>query len=176
MIGRMHPQRARFLEQLYHDHFDRLTMYAAAVLKSRSRAQDVVQDTFHEAVRHIDTLADHPNPGGWLMLALKNKLREAERADRLHLLRYLSLDTDLSDEPGRLDPRLEDGPGEGGPSALERIHAALEPDEYRLLLRLTLDRASHLEVAKEFGISVYASQKRLERIRKKLRRLFPGRR
>jgi len=37
------------------------------------------------------------------------------------------------------------------------------------------DRASHLEVAQEFGISVYASQKRLERIREKLYTVFPER-
>ena len=175
MIDRMHPQQARFLEQLYHDNFDLLTMYAAASLKSRSRAQDVVQDTFHEAVRHIDTLTEHPDPGGWLMVTLKNKLREAERAQRLYLLHFLSLDTDLPVEPRGQDPQPEDRLDEDGPPVLETIRRVLEPDEYRLLTRLTLDRASHLEVAKEFGISVYASQKRLERIRKKLYRVFPCR-
>jgi DNA-directed RNA polymerase specialized sigma24 family protein len=37
------------------------------------------------------------------------------------------------------------------------------------------DRASHQQVAQEFGISVYASQKRLERIRDKLYTVFPER-
>ena len=50
---------------------------------------------------------------------------------------------------------------------------ALAPEEYQLLKRLILDKASHLEVARELGITVYASQKRLERIRDKLRREFP---
>ena len=52
----------------------------------------------------------------------------------------------------------------------------LEVEEYRLLKRLIFDRASHLQVAREFHITVYASEKRLERIRDKLSAVFPGRR
>ena len=58
-------------------------------------------------------------------------------------------------------------------SVIEKVERVLTPEEYQLLKRLVFDRASHLEVAQEFGISVYASQKRLERIRDKLRREFP---
>ena len=50
-------------------------------------------------------------------------------------------------------------------SVIEKVERVLTPEEYQLLKRLVFDRASHLEVAQEFGISVYASQKRLERIR-----------
>ena len=71
-------------------------------------------------------------------------------------------------EPGREDP-----PPDRMQSLLEQIQQALTPEEYRLLTRLTIDGASHLEVAEEFHISVYASQKRLERIRKKLYQQFP---
>ena len=52
----------------------------------------------------------------------------------------------------------------------------LEVEEYRLLKRLVFDGASHLQVAREFHITVYASEKRLERIRDKLSAVFPGRR
>ena len=69
----MHPDQDRFIEQLHHDYFGKLTMYASASLKDQSRTQDVVQDTFHEAVRCIDVLMAHPNPGGWLMVTLKIK-------------------------------------------------------------------------------------------------------
>lgn len=172
----MHPDQDRLMEQLYHDYFGKLTMYAAASLRSQSRAQDIVQDTFHEALRHIDTLMEHPNPGGWLMVTLKNKLREEERAQRRYMLRFLSLNTDMATEPGGHDPQLERQLNAGEPSALEKIQNALTPEEFLLLKRLTIDRASHLEVAKEFNISVYASQKRLERIRKKLHKIFPDRR
>lgn len=165
----MNPDQTQWLEGLYHDYYGKLTLYAAASLRNQSRAQDVVQDTFHEALRHMETLTDHPNPGGWLMVTLKNKLREEERRQRRYMHWFLSLNTDLLKEPGRQDPEIE----ASGPSLLEQIQEVLTPEEYRHLKRLTIDRASHLEVAKEVGISVYASQKRLERIRKKLQKLFP---
>ena len=51
----------------------------------------------------------------------------------------------------------------------------LPPEDYRLLCRITLEGATHLEVARELGISVWSSQKRLQRIRKKLcKQLLPN--
>lgn len=56
-----------------------------------------------------------------------------------------------------------------------KIRALLPPEDYRLLCRITLEGATHLEVAKELGISVWSSQKRLQRIRKKLcKQLLPN--
>lgn len=167
----MHPEQDKLIEQLHRSYFGKLMLYAAACLKDRSRAQDVVQDTFHEAVRHIDTLLTHPNPGGWLMQTLKYKIREDARAHSQHMRHFLSLNTDLLTEPGQTDPRLD----RAERPLLDQIQAALTPEEYHLLTRLTMDQASHLEVAQELGISVYASQKRLERIRKKLYQQFPER-
>ena len=58
---------------------------------------------------------------------------------------------------------------------LDAIRALLPPEDYRLLCRITLEGATHLEVAKELGISVWSSQKRLQRIRKKLcKQLLPN--
>ena len=59
--------------------------------------------------------------------------------------------------------------------SLAAIRALLPPEDYRLLCRITLEGATHLEVAKELGISVWSSQKRLQRIRKKLcKQLLPN--
>ena len=37
------------------------------MLRDQEQAKDIVQDTFHEALRRIDVVAKHENPGGWLM-------------------------------------------------------------------------------------------------------------
>ena len=58
---------------------------------------------------------------------------------------------------------------------METIEQTLTAEEYQLLKRIILNKASHLEVAQELGITVYASQKRLERIRDKLGKAFPER-
>ena len=172
-VIRLHAEQDAFFEKLYQDYFGKLTLYAGALLRNQSRAQDMVQDTFHEALRRIDILMEHPNPGGWLMVTLKNKIREEERTQRRYMLRFLSLNTDLIREPASQTPDLEEHLADDGPTFLEQIQNALTEEEFLLLKRLTIDRASHLEVAKEFDISVYASQKRLERIRKKLAKRFP---
>ena len=161
----MRPDQDRLIEQLYQKYFGMLTLYATASLKNQSCVQDVVQDTYHEAINHADVLMQHPNPAGWLKLTLKNKVKEEQRRMHKYALYFLSLEHDLFTEPGRDDPNLEQ-PFD----AEERIKNTLTEEEFTLLKRLTIDQASHMEVAEEFGISVYASQKRLERIRKKLKK------
>lgn len=168
----MRPDQDRLIEQLYQKYFGMLTLYATASLKNQSCVQDVVQDTFHEAINHADVLMQHPNPAGWLKLTLKNKVKEEQRRMHKYALYFLSLEHDLFTEPGRDDPNLEQ-PFHSEPSlasVIERIKNVLTEEEFTLLKRLTIDQAGHVEVAEEFGISVYASQKRLERIRKKLKK------
>lgn len=171
----MSPEQGNFLENLFRSYIRKLTLYAEAKLQDPNRAQEVVQDAFQEAILHIDTLSDHPNPGGWLMQTVKYKIQESERARRRYMLRFLSMDTELSAElipSGELIPDL---PEANGVSPIEKIQKALAPEELQLLKRLIFDGASHLEVSQELGITVWTSQKRLERIRKKLFEFFPER-
>lgn len=164
-----------FLEQLYHSNYQKLMLYALSTGKNEQQAQEVMQDTFHEAILHIDVLMTHANPGGWLMQTLKYKMKEHDRACQRDTNHFLSLDTALLTEPGAEDQQLERVEEEESPSPLRLIRESLTPEEYHHLKRLVLDRASHAEVAKELNISVYASQKRLQRIREKLYSVFPER-
>lgn len=159
MIAVMMSDEKELVERLYRLHFKKLFIYANAALRDSELAKDVVQDTFHEAVRRINVLEKHENPGGWLMNVVKNKIKEYERNRRRDLCRVLSLEADFPDECNQ-----------------QTIKRVLTPEEFRLLKRLVFDRASHRQVAQEFGISIYASQKRLERIRDKLYAVFPERR
>ena len=170
----MLPDQDAFIEKLYYQNFKKLMIYAISVLTNKDRAQDAVQDTFHEAVKHIDVLMTHENPAGWLMITLKHKIQESERSRRRYLRRFISLDTDISENalpPSEMSFEIY----ESEDVLLKRIEQALTPEEYRLLTMFVFENASHLQLAKEFGITVYASQKRLERIRKKLNQLFPER-
>ena len=87
----MSPEQDSFFEGLYYQYFKRLMVYANTALGDPERAQDVVQDTFHEALRRIDVVSVHENPGGWLMQTLKYKIRESER-DRQRQLRRFGYD------------------------------------------------------------------------------------
>ena len=89
------------------------------------------------------------------------------------MCRFLSLEIDFPDTDNlpeelvtsRLEP--EEKP------SMEKIRDTLSSEEYRFLKRFVFDQASHLEMANEWGISVYTSQKRLARIREKLYLTFP---
>ena len=175
MIAAMMPDEKELVERLYRLHFKKLFIYANAALRNPELAKDVVQDTFHEAMRRIDVVAKHENPGGWLMNVVKNKLKEYERNRRRELRYLLSLDADFPDESNLPEELVLAQPETQGEPVLEIIERLLTPEELRLLKRLVFGRASHQQVAQEFGISVYASQKRLERIRDKLYTAFPER-
>ena len=58
-------------------------------------------------------------------------------------------------------------------SAVEKIQGALSESELYVVKRLIYENATHKELAEELGITVWASQKRLERIRDKLGKIFP---
>lgn len=171
----MMPDEKELVERLYHLHFKKLFIYANAALRNSELAKDVVQDTFHEAVRRIDVFTTHENSGGWLMNVVKNKIKEYERNRRRDLYRMLSLEADFPDESNLPEALVSAQPEAQDESVSRIIERVLTPEELQLLNRLVFDRASHQQVAQELGISVYASQKRLERIRQKLYTVFPER-
>lgn len=171
----MMPDEKELVERLYRLYFKKLFIYASAVLRDQEHAKDIVQDTFHEALRRIDVVAKHENPGGWLMNVVKNKLNEYERNRRRNLRYLLSLDVDFPDESNLPEELVSAQPELQSGSVMEIIERVLTSEELQLLKRIVFDRASHQQVAQEFGISVYASQKRLERIRDKLYIVFPER-
>lgn len=105
------------------------------------------------------------------MQTLKNKLRECKR----QLGRMGTMFQSLEELPEYYLLTEDDEIGEGIDSVLANIKQHLTEDEFYLLRRITLDKASHLEVSKELDITVWTSQKRLARIRDKLLELFPDR-
>ena len=62
----MRPEQESFFTRLYQDNFWKLNRYACIHLNP-AQAEEVVQDTFHDAVEKIEDLARHENPAGWLM-------------------------------------------------------------------------------------------------------------
>lgn len=163
----MTPQQDELIEQLYHNYYSKLLRYAGIVLKDKDLAQDVAQDTFHEAVRQIETLTIRENKYGWLMKVLKNKLHEYERVRSRDAKRFQRVGTSALEQAAIQEPDPD------GADPLKRVRQALTREEFEFLKRMTLDGASHMEMAKELDITVWASRKRLERIRNKLGKTFP---
>lgn len=168
----MLPDQDSFFEALYQSMFNKLLLYAQTGLSDRSKAMDVVQDTFHEALLKISVLMTHPNPCGWLMQTTKNKVKEYNRMHTTFMKRCLSLDSDPSPALGQEDPKISAIENSDKTPILARIQETLTQEELFLFERLVFDKASHLEVSKELGITVWTSQKRFERIKKKLHKIL----
>ena len=154
-------------ESLYRKNLGKLTIYAKARLEDPFLAEEAVQETFYTALTHPELLDRYGKPEACLMNILKNKIRECRRARRRYLRLFLSLDD------GLLAGACAPGGSASAGGILEAARAGLSPEEWHLLRRFALDGASHLEISRELGVSVWASQKRLERIRKKLQEILP---
>ena len=169
----MRPEQESFFTRLYQDNFWKLNRYACIHLNP-AQAEEVVQDTFHEAVEKIEGLARHENPAGWLMESLKNRIRNLKRKNQRDLIRLVSIDMESVREipgPEQVEAAIEEA--ENLQEVSRKIEGALSENELYILRRFVFEKASHKELAKEFGISVWTSQKRLERIRNKLGAQFP---
>ena len=166
----MRPEEDAFLEELYRELFPKLWRYALTALRDPERAREVVQDTFHEAVRRIDVLMEHGNPRGWLMETLKNKIKRAERDFNHYVLHFLSLHSDLAQEDRAL--AAEDPVFPGTVDILREIRDFLPPDDWELLREIALEKRTYLTVSRELGINVWTCQKRVQSIREKLRKHF----
>lgn len=170
----MLPEQDKLIIQLYKNNFWKLKRYAQLFMNA-AQSEEIVQDVFHEAVEKVDQLLSHPNPDAWLMQVLKNKIRNYQRTAQRDLLRLISIDTETTlriPAKEEADTALQER--ESAASTIQKITASLSEQELHQLKRIIYEKASHKEFAEEVGISVWTSQKRLERARDKLAKLFPG--
>ncbi|MGM9602277.1 MAG: RNA polymerase sigma factor [Faecousia sp.] len=150
------------IESLYCSEYAKLLGYALKRVGKMDLAQDLVQDTFHEAVKYREKLRSHPNPQGWLMQTLKNKVLSYEREYARYIRHFVS-----SEAVGEIA-----APSNQASEFMQTVEATLTAEEFYLFKRIILRRDSHLDVAAELGITVWACQKRLSRIKEKLKKAF----
>ena len=168
----MHVHDAAF-EQLYTEYVHRLIRYARAQGQSGDVAEELVQDTFHEAYAQLAHLTEHENPGGWLMQTLKNKIRNYDRA-RQRERRLMAGWTEEMYAVAALGDPIEQWLVRQQLSDVYRYAAKhFDEQDLRLFRLLLIEGRSHKTAAAQLGITVWNIQKRLERIRKRLREAFP---
>ena len=166
----MRPEEDAFIEKLYQDTFRLLWAYAMSKLNNPALAQEVVQDAFLEAVKNIDKLMSHENPKGWMKNTVKYKVKHVERSFNRYTLRFISLDTDVPSENAGFS--IEDKHNPNMFEIMEKIRRILTADEWDLLRKIALEKVPYKDVSAELGITVWTCQKRVQRIREKLRENF----
>ena len=160
----MPDEKNAFFDAYYSNYFNQLKLYAYSILGNWGRAEEATQDVFHTAWRKIDIFMASPNPVGWLVQTMKYTTRNLQREDALRAKLFISI-TDPDSLPDASPPGadidmidLEDA-----------CASLLTAEEYHILCRWVLDKATYQEIADELDITLWACQKRMQRLMKKLR-------
>lgn len=162
-----------FFNSLYSKQFLKMRKYAHVLVGRDDLAEEIVQDAFVEALIHIDDLMKKERPGFWLQRTVKNKALHVQREQARYTWRLVSLeDEELAD--GLVAKQLREVEESDSVSQIRRaIVETLNPQEIRLLKRVAMDGATYKTVSDETGMSIDACQKKIQRIRKKLKKRIP---
>ena len=147
------------IEDLFRQCERRVGRFLVQMVHDRNLAEDLLQDTFHDAMRSRSQLLIAPNPEAWLFATARNRALSALRRERRSLRAR-----------GRL-PRVREQsePGVQEVVALrDLLERHLGPDERALLLLRYLHGFDAGELAEIVGITPEAVRQRLSRSRRKL--------
>lgn len=162
----MASEKERIFTEYYTQYFNKLKIYAYSSLGSWSRAEEAAQDTFHIAWTKMDDFISSKNPMGWLVNTLKFTIRNIKRHDNLQMRLFISLS-----EFGEM-PAINNTDIDADIDIDEVCKSVLSREEYYLMRRIVLDKATYKEMSDELGIKLWACQKRMQRIIQKLRNHF----
>lgn len=157
------PQNER-IGQLYREMHKVLYVYAKNALNDPPLAEEATQDVFCIACAKSDSLLQSDNPKGWLMQTLKNVVKNLKRQQaKMKRLAIISLNSEESDFLATYD-------GED----VDILYEDVAPrEDFQIFKLIALKGYTMKEAADEFGITVEACKKRVQRIRNHLRKKFP---
>lgn len=152
-----------FVEDLFQKYYAQLIKYAITIVGNIAVAEDLVQDTFYEAMNEqgIQKIGESNNQIGWLILTLKNKIKNYQK--RLCNTEYL----------GEEEKLLEKGKKEEQFTMIEwdmLLKRILTDHELMLFHMYFIEKHSVKEMAKIEGISENAFKVKMNRIRSKVKK------
>lgn len=157
----MNAEQSEQIKRLYYEMYDKLIVYARSSLDSESLAEEAVQETFLIACQKPEKLCGSTNPQGWLVLTLRNTIRNmkssratAKRIVETYLMTQLK---ELSVWEDKIDLRVQ-------------YENVADMEEFKLLLEMAIEGRSHQEIARTRGITVSACKKRVQRAKETLQR------
>ncbi len=152
----MHDEGATGLAELYQEMGPGLLTYLRRRLGDRHTAEDVFQETFCQAARHLERLAEAASPRAWLFTIARNLAVTVRRRQRPV--------GELTVEPAGAEPVAD--------ARLEAMRAAIAelPEAMRETLELRLrDELSYEEIAAVLGLPIGTVRSRLHHAVQRLR-------
>ena len=135
---------------------------AYRILNNREDAEDILQETFVDCFRKLDSFQFRSTFGAWLKKILLNKC--------INQLKKRKVDLELCEElPNNISTEESDIVFN-----TKKIFKSIEmlPDGYRVILTLyLLEGYDHTEISQILGISVSTSKSQYSRAKEKLRNI-----
>lgn len=147
-------------DKMYLEYKPKLMMYVRTVVENTSIAEDIVQETFYEALRKYEIVKDHPNQIGWLYKAAGFKIKE--------YLRKMQPQNEVWMEPDEIEeiPGVEEGFGDAEAQIV--LYESLTQDELLRFRRYFIWGESTAEIAEKEQITENNMRVRLSRLRQKI--------
>jgi len=147
---------------VYETYGTRVMCFLISYFRDKDIAEEAFQETFLTAYTNMDTLLNHPNPGGWLITTAKNKGRNIR--DRKNRMTGVSLDETVASPSG--EQFTEN-------TSLMKIDDPVFTTEKYLPLRLKYAYGYTInEIANFYHIEESACKMRLKRAREHARKHF----
>ncbi len=147
--------------QLYGLYVDAMFNVAMRLLTVREDAEDVLQESFVEAFKKLDTFRYESTFGAWLKRIVINRSINHLKAKRLLLSSLENEGEPLEDEEPEAVSQLE----------IEKVKIGLAqlPEGYKQIITLYLiEGYDHVEIGEILGISTSTSKSQYHRAKKKL--------
>lgn len=149
-----HPEKLKFLEQVYFKEVPNMLKYAEIALNNRPLAEDAVQTTFKIALEKIDDFINSPKPVGWIKNVLKNEIMHKRREQQKWQQNLL--DTELNQIP-----IYDEIP-------IDTAFSGIDRDSLILLIRIYIEGIPYQQLADEMNISLSAVKMRIRRAKDKI--------
>jgi RNA polymerase sigma-70 factor (ECF subfamily) len=162
--------KERAFEKLFRLHKDRVFSICMRMTGNFYEAEDLLQESFAQAFKHITGFRGDASFGTWLYRVTVNVVIEALRKTNPHLERSF-VECGVPESSGVPQHAA------GGDLTIERLRleraiAALAPG-YRIVLVLhDVEGYNHEEIARHLGSSIGTCKSQLHKARKKLRELL----
>ena len=148
------------IEQLYYSMYDTLFFYAQLHSKDLAPPEDIVHDTFRIACVKSEELINSENPKGWLMLTMKNVIRNLKQKQAHYQSSILTLTAQTECELAAKEDPID----------IHLLYGKLaETEDFKMVWEQANGRAIQ-EIANERSISVNTCKKRLQRAKEALRK------
>jgi len=147
---------SEFLIELFSSMNENLLKVANMRLSDLDYAEDVVQETFLAAIRNVEKVMQSENPKGWIMNALKYKVKDAQKLKHKYTLlepAVISAFVDIQNVSEQYDFEFRE---------------IIMKDEYKILRLIYGAGYKTHEVADMLGVKVEACKKRVQVAKRKL--------